>query len=95
MKVHQMTAPTTEEPLLLSFPAGDTRFTVARATVRRLAEHLGLNETQVIHLALKDLAARELPRYAPDDGLPSKSQLRSLQKAAGGRRGTWVSSSLF
>jgi hypothetical protein len=59
---------------------------VARATLKRLAEQLGLNETQVVHLALKDLAARELPRYAPDDGLPAKSQLRVIQKAAGGWR---------
>jgi hypothetical protein len=82
LKVHGMPAPTAKKPLLLNFRNGDTRFTVARATLKRLAEHLGLNETQVVHLALKDLAARELPRYAPDDGLPSKSQIRSIQKAA-------------
>jgi len=90
-----MPAPMAEKPLLLNFLNGDTRFTVARATLKRLAEQLGLNETQVVHLALKNLAARELPRYAPDDGLPSKLQLRAIQKAAGGRRGKSVGTSLF
>jgi hypothetical protein len=90
-----MSSTTTEKPLLLNFHSGDTRFTVTRSTLKHLAEQLGLNETQVVHLALKDLAARELPRYAPDDGLPSSAQLRAIQKAAGGRRGKSVSSSLF
>ncbi len=39
--------------LLLNFLNGDTRFTVARATLKRLAAQLGLNETQVVHLALR------------------------------------------
>jgi hypothetical protein len=83
------------KPLLVSFHNGDSRFTASRATLKRLAEKLGLNETQVIHLALAALATRELPRYAPDDGLPSKAQLRAIQKTAGRRRGKSVASTLI
>ncbi len=41
---------------------------VARETAKRVAERLGVNETQVIHLALRELAARVLPQYEADDG---------------------------
>lgn len=34
---------------------------VTRKTVKRLAEHLGVDETQAIHQALRELATRVLP----------------------------------
>jgi len=90
-----MTSPRTAEKFLLSFKPNDTRLGVTRATVARLAEELGLNETQAIHYALKRLASEILPAYEPDDGLPTGKELRAIQKAAGGRRGKQVVSSLF
>jgi len=82
------------EKLLLRFRATDNRLGVARDTVRRLAAELGLNETQVIHYALKRLAREILPAYPADDGPLLARELRSIAKLAGGRRGKSVRSSL-
>lgn len=83
------------EKLLLSFPPSDCRFGVTRVTVMRLAEQLGLTETQVIHYALNRLAAELLPASEPDDGPLTGRELRTISKLAGGRRGESVRSSLF
>lgn len=83
------------DKLLLRFRPADNRLGVARATVERLAEALGLNETQVIHYALKRLATELLPAYEPDAGPLSARELRTIAKLAGGRRGKSVRSSLF
>ena len=68
---------------------------MTRATVARLAEELGLNETQVIHYALKRLATDLLPAYEPDDGPLTARELRAVAKLASGRRGKSIRSSLF
>jgi hypothetical protein len=83
------------DKLLLRFRPSDNRLGVTRATVARLAEELGLNETQVIHYALKRLATDLLPAYEPDDGPLSARELRAVAKLAGGRRGKSIRSSLF
>jgi len=68
---------------------------VTRKTAKRLAAHLGVDETQAIHLALHDMAAKVLPRYAPDDGPLTASQLRQIRKLAPqGKKGS-IRSSLF
>ena len=90
-----MPSTSSADKLLLRFRASDNRLGVTRATVERLAEELGLNETQVIHYALKRLATELLPAYAPDDGPLTERQLRTITKLAGGRRGKSVRSSLF
>ena len=59
-------------------PAG-----VTRETALRVAETLGVDETQAIHLALHEMAVRVLPQYAPDDGPLSAAQLRQGRKLAG------------
>jgi len=59
-------------------PAG-----VTRETALRVAETLGVDETQAIHLALHEMAVRVLPQYAPDDGPLSAAQLRQVRKLAG------------
>jgi hypothetical protein len=90
-----MAASSQTEKLLLRFRASDNRLGVTRATVERLAKELGLNETQVIHYALKRLATELLPAYETDDGPLTARELRAIQRAAGGRRGKSVRSSLF
>lgn len=47
---------TTNESLLLKFQSRDTPFGVTRATVRAIAKELGINEMQVIHMALSRFA---------------------------------------
>ncbi|HEX2493619.1 MAG TPA: hypothetical protein VHK24_07575 [Steroidobacter sp.] len=90
-----MTSARSADKLLLRFRPADNRLGVTRATVERLAAELGLNETQVIHYALKRLATELLPSYEPDDGPLTARQLRTVTKLAGARRGKSVRSSLF
>lgn len=59
---------------------GDSRHGVSRGAVAALVKRLGLTEAQIIHVALADLARRELPRYAPDDGMVSANQIRRIKK---------------
>lgn len=53
---------------------------VTRKTAKRLAEHLGVDETQAIHRALHELALRVLPQYKQDDGPLTAAQVRQIRK---------------
>lgn len=46
------------EAILLRFKRKDTMFGVSRETVDSLCKHTGLNKTEVMHRALRDLADR-------------------------------------
>jgi len=73
----------------------DSAAGVTRETAKRLADHLGVDETQLIHRALRELAVRELPQYDADDGPLTAAQVRHIRKRVpqGGKRS--VRSSLF
>jgi hypothetical protein len=73
----------------------DTAAGVTRDTVKRLAAQLGVDETQAIHHALRQLAIKLLPQYEADDGALTASQVRQIKKSApqGAKRS--VRSSLF
>lgn len=77
------------------YRTADSATGVTRETAKRLAEHLGVDETQAIHRALHELAVRVLPQYEADDGPLTAAQLRQIRKRTpqGGRRS--VRSSLF
>ena len=90
-----MADPRKSEKLLLRFRSNDSRLGVTRATVERLAEELGLSETQVIHYALRRLATELPSAYEADDGPFASGELREIQRTGGGRRGKFVRSSLF
>ncbi len=66
--------------VILRYRERDTRYTVTRKTTAQLAKTLGMTETQVIHLALAELAARYLPAYAPDEGSLQPTTLRAIRK---------------
>jgi len=66
--------------VLLRYRERDTPFAVSRKTAARLSEELGLTETQVIHLALAELAARHLPDYPRDDGAVGAHVLSAIRK---------------
>jgi hypothetical protein len=53
---------------------------ITRATAKRLAEYFGVDETQAIHHALRELAIRVLPQYEADNGPLSAAQLRQIKK---------------
>jgi hypothetical protein len=65
------------------YRGADSSAGVTRQTAKRMAKVLGVDETQVIHLALHEMAVRILPQYEPDDGPLTEAQLKQIQKAAG------------
>jgi len=73
----------------------DSATGVTRTTAKRLAEVLGVDETQVIHLALHELATKVLPQYEADEGSLTKAQLSQIKKSAPKAKGGQVRSSLF
>ena len=66
--------------LLLKFHKRDSQFGVTGATVQALAERLGLDHVEVVHLALARMAQAELPAYEPDDGPLSEQVLNDLRR---------------
>jgi hypothetical protein len=58
----------------------DSAAGVTRQTAKRLAEYLGVDETQLIHHALRELAIRTLPQYEADDGPLTAAQIRQIRK---------------
>ena len=77
------------------YRAQDSATGVTRITTKRLADVLGVDETQVIHLALHELATRFLPQYEADEGALTKAQLNQVKKSAPKAKGGTVRSSLF
>jgi hypothetical protein len=77
------------------YRSADTVLGVTRETVQRLQEVLGVDETQVIHLALTRLAATNLPQYGPDDGPLTAAQMRMIDRLVPQRERRNVIDSLF
>jgi hypothetical protein len=73
----------------------DSASGVTRKTVKRLAKYLGVDETQAIHQALHELAAKVLPQYEQDDGPVSAAQVRQIKKRVPQGTKRSVRSSLF
>ncbi len=73
----------------------DSATGITRDTAKRLAEQLGVDETQAIHRALHELAIRVLPQYEADGGPLTAAQMRQIKKRVpqGDKRS--VRSSLF
>src|SRR6266566_5984137 len=75
-----MTARSTKIQIAFRYRTVDSPSGVTRRTAKRLAEHLGVDETQAIHQALHELAARVLPQYERDEGPLSAAQMRQIKK---------------
>jgi hypothetical protein len=73
----------------------DSATGVTRETAKRLANYLGVDETQAIHMALHDLAARVLPQYEADDGPLTTAQLRQIKRQTPQGKKRSVRSTLF
>jgi hypothetical protein len=73
----------------------DSTTGVTRTTTKRLADVLGVDETQVIHLALHELATKFLPQYEADEGALTKTQINQVKKSAPKPKGGTLRSSLF
>jgi hypothetical protein len=66
--------------ILLRYRDKDTAYGVTRKTTTRLASTLGLSETQVVHVALANLARQTLPRYELDDGPLTEEQMDAIDR---------------
>ena len=53
--------------LAFRYRTTDSANGVTRQTAKRMADRLGVNETQVIHYALREHAVKLLPQYEADE----------------------------
>lgn len=90
-----MTARAAANQIAFRYRTVDSPTGITRDTAKRLAEYLGVDETQAIHQALHELAVKVLPQYEADDGPLTAVQVRQIKKHApqGSKRS--VRSSLF
>jgi hypothetical protein len=90
-----MSSRTITNQIAFRYRAVDSAAGITRETAKRLAEQLGVDETQAIHRALHELAVRMLPQYEADDGPLTATQVRQIKKRVpqGSKRS--VRSSLF
>jgi hypothetical protein len=72
--------PPSSNGILLRYREKDTAYGVTRQTATRIAENLGLSETQVVHVALANLARQTLPRYEADNGPLSEKQMNEIDR---------------
>ncbi len=75
-----MTTRTTANQIAFRYRATDSATGITRETAKRLAEQLGVDETQAIHRALHDLAVKLLPQYEADEGALTAAQMRQIKK---------------
>lgn len=75
-----MSARSQNNQIAFRYRAVDSATGVSRKTAKRLAEQLGVDETQAIHRALRDLAVKVLPQYEQDDGPLTAAQARQIKK---------------
>ena len=73
----------------------DSSTGITRETAKRLAGYLGVDETQAIHQALRELAIKLLPQYEADNGPLTAIQLRQIKKIVPQATKRSVRSSLF
>jgi hypothetical protein len=73
----------------------DSASGITRETAKRLAECLGVDETQAIHQALRELAIKVLPQYPADEGPLTPAQVRQIKERVPQRTKRSVRSSLF
>ena len=72
--------PASSGGILLRYREQDTAYGVTRETTSKLAETLGVSETQVVHIALANLARQTLPRYDADNGPLTAEQLAAIDR---------------
>lgn len=76
--------------ILLRYRDTDSAYGVTRKTAVRIAGALGLSETQVVHVALANLARQTLPRYELDEGPLSRAQMDAIDRIQPPGRGKIV-----
>lgn len=70
------------ESIYLRLRKQDTPTGVSSETVELLVHQFGMTKTDVIHLALRQLADRALPKYELDDGPLTDAQHAAIEAAS-------------
>lgn len=83
------------DQIVFRYRSIDSATGVTRETTMRLAEHLGVDEAQVIHLAIKAMAVKLLLQYEADDGPLTHAQFRQIKQRTPQCKARSVRSSLF
>lgn len=80
-----MPTPTRIAPkkFLFQLRAVDNEFGVSEETFARLMAELSLNQTELVHKALRNLAKEVLPAYQQDDGPLTDAQHAAVEKLSG------------
>jgi hypothetical protein len=66
--------------ILLRYRNKDTAEGITRKTAMQLAAALGLSETQLVHVALANLARKTLSGYEADDGPVMPQQMDEIRR---------------
>ena len=90
-----MATRSTIDQIAFRYRPADSTTGVTRDTAKRIAERLGVDETQAIHLALHEMAVKLLPQYEADDGPLTVAQVRQIKKRIPQGKKRSVRSSLF
>jgi antitoxin component of RelBE/YafQ-DinJ toxin-antitoxin module len=90
-----MSSRTTADQIAFRYRTMDSATGVTRETAKRVAERLGVDETQAIHIALHAMAVKLLPQYEADEGALTAAQIRQIKKRAAQGKKRSVRSSLF
>ena len=83
------------DQIAFRYRTADSASGVTRETAKRVAERLGVDETQAIHIALRTMAVKLLPQYEADDGPLTAGQVRQIKARAPQGKKRSVRSSLF
>lgn len=80
-----MPTPTRTAPkkFLFQLRSVDNEFGVSEDTFARLMAELSLNQTELVHKALRNLAKEVLPAYQQDDGPLTDVQHAAVKKLSG------------
>lgn len=76
-------AGTAPKKFLIQLRARDNEFGVSEATFSRLMDELALNQTELVHKALRNLAKEILPAYEDDNGPLTDEQHVAIRKMSG------------
>lgn len=85
----------TADQIAFRYRPTDSATGVSRDTAKRLAQRLGVDETQAIHLALHNMAVRLLPQYEADSGPLTAAQVRQIRQRIPQGKKRSVRTSLF
>ena len=77
-----MPSRSTTDQIAFRYKAADSATGSVRNTAKRLAERLGVDETQAVHLALDDMEVKLVLKYNANEGPLTAAEIRLLKTQA-------------